>query len=384
MNWIEVKTHERRTLKWWFNEYKRDRINLQPGYQRRSNLWTRWKKAHLIDSIVNGFDVPKFYVADFTRASNNLREDAAEAYAVIDGKQRFEAIFGFMKGEFPLNPSAKYSVNPDVQIGGLDIHQLRDQHPDVVGRLETFEPVVMSVATSATGMIEELFVRLNSGVSINGAERRNAMPGPVPPIVREITVHPFFGEKVGFSVDRMQEFNLAAKILMFEFYGELRDTKARNLDAFVTEADRLTSPIVKAIDEAAALNKPSKVRNLTRQFEEAVAPYKAAEEAVMENLDRLLSIFNERDSLLKKQGAIPVYYWAVRNKAKTRRRRFHAFLSDFEPAVMENLRLARTHPDDADAELLAYYNAARTSNDRSSMELRYEILLDRFDDWRQV
>lgn len=381
MSWIEVKTHPSKSIRWWFNEFRRGRINMEPGYQRRSNLWGRWKKAHLIDSVLNGFDVPKFYVADFNRSSSLLNE-SDKPYAVIDGKQRFEALFAFLSGDFSLNASARYTADADIEIAGLDIFELRSRFPTIADRLEEFEPVVMSVATDAAGMIEELFVRLNSGVSINGAERRNAMPGPIPPAVRDITVHPFFGEHVKFSKDRMQEFNLAAKLLLFEFNGGFAETKARNLDAFVTEAEKATAEASRKLDTAMASRSKSKISAAQQELETLLGPYKAAEESVLETLDAMTKVFKQRDPLLAKQGAIPVYYWVLR-KNKRLRGRFRQFLEQFEASVMDNVRIARSDPDNADAELLSYYSAARTSNDKSSMEARYRILLARYKEWAQ-
>lgn len=392
MSWIDVKTHKAQPLSWWYNEFLRGRINMQPGYQRRSNLWGRWKKAHLIDSIINGFDIPKFYVADFNRSGSDPLNEEEQPYAVIDGKQRFESLFLFLSGEISLNPSSEYSIDPTVKLANLNYHQLREKYPRIADRLEEYEPVVMSVTTDSKGMIEQLFVRLNSGVSINGAERRNAMPGPVPPIVRDITVHPFFGERVRFSKDRMQEFNLAAKLLLFEVSKSLAETKARNLDAFVIEAHKQTEELVRILDKEETAQRlelvgedrltKKKYRELVGQLEELERPYKAAEEAVMQNLDLMTAMFANRDPLLTKQGAIPVYYWFVRNnRTAVTRDFFRAFLIEFDPQVLQAVRTARTAPDDADSELLSYYNASRTSNDKASMEMRYVILSKRFAAW---
>lgn len=93
----------------------------------------------------------------------------------------------------------------------------------------------------------------------------------------------------------------------------------------------------------------------------------------METLDAMIGIFDTRDSLLAKQGGIPVYYWIVRNR-KIPRRYLRDFLAEFEPAVLNAVRRARRDPDSVDSRFLTYYNAARTSNDRSSMEQRYGML----------
>ena len=379
MSMIDVRTHDARPLSWWLNEFRRDRIDMQPGYQRRSNLWSRWKKAHLIDSIINGFDVPKFYVADFNKSGTQLQRSDMP-YAVIDGKQRFEALFEFLSGGFALNPSAIYHADPEVVIAKLDIFGLREKYSYVAKRLETFEPVVMSVSTDHPSMIDELFVRLNSGISINGAERRNAMPGPVPPIIRDITVHPFFADRVKFTRNRMQEFNLAAKLLLLEFNGHFTDMKAKNLDAFVSEAERAVAPFSKAYNEALAIASKAKVRKAEEELNQALEPYRDAEQRVMETLDVLSFIFEESDDLLGKQNVIPLYYWLVRNR-RVSKNKFRDFLEEFDPAVLDNVRVAREDPDLANPRVLSYYNALRTSNDGSSMALRYEMLQEFYREW---
>ena len=81
-----------KTLSWWYS--KRKKIDMNPPYQRRGRLWSDTDKAYLIDSIINGYDIPKLYIADFTWGNSELNLKKLP-YAIIDGKQRFEAIFDF-------------------------------------------------------------------------------------------------------------------------------------------------------------------------------------------------------------------------------------------------------------------------------------------------
>src|SRR5690349_19180027 len=97
---FKVSLHDAKPLSWWYEQFRLERIDMKPTYQRRSSLWSQWKKAHLIDSILNGFDVPKFYLADFTKSRSALNR-ARKPYAIIDGKQRFESIFSFFAGDLP-------------------------------------------------------------------------------------------------------------------------------------------------------------------------------------------------------------------------------------------------------------------------------------------
>src|SRR5882672_4433010 len=94
-----------RTLSWWRDE--KDDIDLEPVYQRKGHIWSDIQKQYLIDSILNGFDVPKIYVADFTFLNSNLNQ-SKKKYAVIDGKQRLLAIYGFFDGQLTLARDFEY------------------------------------------------------------------------------------------------------------------------------------------------------------------------------------------------------------------------------------------------------------------------------------
>ena len=61
---FKITRFEARTLSWW--KTRRSKIDMEPPYQRRGRLWSDTDKAYLIDSILNGYDVPKVYMADFT------------------------------------------------------------------------------------------------------------------------------------------------------------------------------------------------------------------------------------------------------------------------------------------------------------------------------
>src|SRR4051794_31447606 len=96
---------------------ERERILTDPNYQRVSDIWSREKRQLLIDSILNGFDLPKLYFHEF----KPMREIEGRRfrYAIIDGKQRLEAIWAFMDGKFPLGDDFIYLPDPDVKVGGL-------------------------------------------------------------------------------------------------------------------------------------------------------------------------------------------------------------------------------------------------------------------------
>ena len=69
---FKITPFEIKTLSWWHN--RRNTIDMNPPYQRRGGLWSQTDKAYLIDSILNGYDIPKIYVADFTWGSSALNK----------------------------------------------------------------------------------------------------------------------------------------------------------------------------------------------------------------------------------------------------------------------------------------------------------------------
>ena len=70
---------------------RRDRYDI-PDWQRQE-VWNRDKKQRLIDSILRGWKLPKFYFI----------EGSGENYLVEDGQQRLNAIWEFFSNDLSLN-----------------------------------------------------------------------------------------------------------------------------------------------------------------------------------------------------------------------------------------------------------------------------------------
>ncbi len=343
----QVRVLEPKTLAWWRS--REDQIDMDPSYQRRGRLWSESDKAYLIDSILNGFDVPKFYIADFTWGASALNK-ARLPYAIIDGKQRFEAIFDFYRGDLVLQRDFELAANPRLKLGGLGYRDLVRNHSDVAELLDQYHIHVMGVYTKSEDPINELFVRLNRSKPLTGAEIRNAMTGPAPEIIRQVASHEFFTDIVKFSVKRAEDLNAAAKLLVFEYYDGPRETKKRNLDDF-------------------ALNAGNNKGGL-----------ELAARKVLDGLDALASVFLPRDALLGSAGIVPVYYGLVRASSESDLSKLRAFLVDFEDRRLKNRAIVREEPKspDVDQELVEYDNYNRSTNDQSSHIGRFRILQDRF------
>jgi hypothetical protein len=264
---IKVTQFEPKTLRWWYSQ--RAKIDMNPSYQRHGRLWSETDKAFLVDSIINEYDVPKIYIADFTFGHTRLNS-AGLPYAIIDGKQRLEALFDFFEGSLVLEDDFVCQQAPGLKLGGLGYSDLKSQYPDVADIVDNYPLSVMRVITDDEESINELFVRLNRSKPLTGAEIRNAMTGPVPGIIRYLVEHDVFQSCIRFPVRRGQDKNAAAKLLLFEFENKLAETKRRNLDQFTRGArrspkDRLelaSRRVIDTLDRMAGM-----IREFLLQFE---------------------------------------------------------------------------------------------------------------------
>ena len=347
---FKITRFEARTLSWW--KTRRDKIDMEPAYQRRGRLWSDTDKAYLIDSILNGYDVPKIYMADFTWGESNLNKKKLP-YAIIDGKQRFEAIFGFFDNVVTLNDDFVYLAKPSLVLSGMGYKDLVTNHPEIAEEFDNYNLDVMSVAAQELKPINELFVRLNRSKALTGAEIRNAMSGPAPEVIRQIAKHEVFTTNVWFDVDRGQDLNAAAKLLLFEYQGRPVETKKRNLDAFVKEVEK----------------KDEKGKKL-----------ELSGRRVVDVLNGMSEIFLPNDKLLGSAGVFPVYYWFIRGINSGKYHKVRGFLLQFEADRAENRRIIAEEPTNkkVDRELDHYDKFNRSTNDQASHRGRVEILQKRF------
>lgn len=357
----KVQLHEDCNLRWWYKN--RSNLDFNPYYQRESNIWSRSDQMFLIDTIINDFDIPKFYLADFRSRNTPMNEDT-KLYAIVDGKQRFDSIFRFFDGEISLSPRFQYQRNPDVKIGGFTYKKLVSLYPEIAQDIDSYVITVMSIITDDEATIAEIFLRLNRGERLSGAETRNAMPGPVPILIRALASHKLFLDNIRFDTKRGQDKNAAAKILLIEYNQGLTDTKKANLDAFAEKAEAAINP---------------RIESSGNLFTETVGDEKFlnAYHRTVRVLDRMATLFSERDPLLSGAGSLPLYYWEVRN-LPTNVETFPSFLRSFERQRLDNRHAARSGAQSVDEELLSYDIANRSPDDKKSLDLRSTILSKRF------
>ena len=273
----------------------RSAIEEHPPYQRESAVWSLDKQQLFIDSLLNGYDVPKIYLHDLRG------EHPTKVYAIVDGKQRLTTIWAYLQDAFPLaadfriEPGNLPDLPPDARtpVGAVRFSQLDDAWQRVL--TQTYLSVVL-IRDASEEDIEDLFSRLNNGEALNAAERRNALGGDMAKLIREVARRPFFLECLHFSNGRLQHLDLAARLLAIEAARRddvpgLPDLGAKALDAFVSSHRQL------AVDERAALNDgiDASLAILARVFEPADPLLASPAQALLHHLF-LRSVFDRRPS----------------------------------------------------------------------------------------
>jgi hypothetical protein len=330
---------------------QKNRVNLEPPYQRESGVWSDEKKQLFIDSILNGFDVPKLYFHDIQD------EQGPFGFAVIDGKQRLGAIWDFLRDDgFSLAEDFEFSGDvsffPDGQgpKKGTKFIDLTSEQKEYF-RSQTIDVVEVDDADEED--IEELFSRLNNGEPLNAAEKRNAMGGNMIKLVREVAKDDSLSRLLRFSEKRMAYHEIAAKLIRLELtqmegHGLFSDLKKKFLDQMVQTYRTMESAKIEGVRAR-----------------------------VIKNLKELHKVFGEKHPLMNKQSFPQLYYvWVKVMKAEYAHPALDAalikFLEDFHARRLENLSLPE---EDRDPYLIEFGRLMQQgTNDLQSMAERSRLL----------
>lgn len=285
-----------------------DRVDFAPIYQRYGNIWSPEKKRLLIDTIINGFDIPKFYFNYFVE-ENNLLNPTKAVYAVIDGKQRLQVVLDFLNDRFALDNEFVFYEKPEYNLKNLKFSEIAMQHSYIASIIENFILDIVYVVTDEEDKLEELFLRLNGGSALTNAEKRNAIGGFLNRKVREIVEsHNLFTNKLRFKNPRYQYQDLFTRLL------------------FIEDNNALLSLTNSALDKFVRNNANETVENNSLIQRTTTA------------LDSFLGVFEDKDILLKGKGIIPVYYFFI-TRHTPNLQTVRTFLEQFENIRLENRAL---------------------------------------------
>jgi hypothetical protein len=172
-----------------------------PEWQR-GEVWSLEKKQLLIDSMLRGWHIPKFY---FLKTS-----DSPESWEVIDGQQRLATIFEFLENELSL------SEETGSEFGGAYYSDLR---PEISDRFDDFKLDYEEVIEADPGEAQEYYIRLQQGLQLTAAEQLNAVPGNLTSFIRRLSKHDFLAKKVAVRDYRLAHFDICCKIVAIDVEG---------------------------------------------------------------------------------------------------------------------------------------------------------------------
>ncbi len=332
----------------------REVLDFTPAYQREGGIWSRQTRSRLIDSIINGLDVPKLYF-ERARARHTTGEGRTIQYSVLDGKQRLESIAEYVSDDLPLPSDFRFYEDDNVDAAGLTFTELRRKYALLAQRVLDYELPIIEVRSDSVDLIEEMFQRLNASTALNNAERRNAVSGPTRDAANTLAEHPLLTQRSPIKDSRYKYRELAAKFLAIEHQiatnDRILDTKAATLyDLFL--ATRGDTPTITL---------------------EAMTGYRAA---ASETLDRLAPIFGVNDRLLGSIGTVVVYYIVARSAAFAGSIT-HAKLDRFDELRRAASAMGENESDyarPANVRLREYNVLVQSSNDGRALSRRAAIM----------
>jgi hypothetical protein len=150
-----------------------DKIDLSPAYQRRP-VWSIKAKTYLIDTILNGLPIPKFFLLVKVDPINGETK-----HDVVDGQQRLTAIFDFIKGELangaPFILKKKNHPKPETFNDEFEDLTFKTLPADLKSEFWKYRLTLEEFESGTDADIRDMFVRLNlSGEKLNGQELRHA------------------------------------------------------------------------------------------------------------------------------------------------------------------------------------------------------------------
>ena len=302
-----------RTVTWSVNDVLRrfPQLRMDPDYQREGNIWSLSRRQLFIDSILNGFDSPKVYLHELVPPE--FAEESLQRYAVIDGRQRLEALRAFSEGHFALG--ADFRLLSEDAYPGMDLEtafgdlaggpfaqltllDLKYSNQTLARRFHAYPLTVVIVSTDDISYIEELFFRLNEGSPLTAAEKRNRGE-LLRSAVAALRAHGAFSL---FSINnrRGRHNDLAVRFLFFEEHKatieRVPDMRARALDDF---AASFRPPVGQTFESDEQSEVARRLSDLS--------------DGVRKVLDAVEGVFLPSDHLLKLTGDVLTVYVVLRS-----------------------------------------------------------------------
>lgn len=215
-------------------------IDLNPGFQRRSDLWSAQQQSRLIESLMLRIPLPAFYFD----ATND------DCWVVIDGLQRLTAFKDYM-------------VKPKICLSGLEyLTELENKHFEELPRqyIRRIKESQLNVYTVEKGtpeaVVYNIFKRINTGgIPLESEEIRHALyRGKATELVEKLAISPQFRRATGGTISnqRMLDCEYITRYLAFTEQEPLKEYQG-NIEEFLNnglkKVNRYTDKEIEKIEE---------------------------------------------------------------------------------------------------------------------------------------
>jgi hypothetical protein len=230
-------TNTNMTIAEYREQLDKKQITINHDYQRTDAVWPLSAKSNLIDTILNGFPMPKLIFSQTTDLDTlKTRKE------VVDGQQRTAAIMEFVNNKFALTRGDFASS----RFAELDNPKKHD--------FLAYELSIDVFTSGSDEEIREVFRRINSyQVPLNHQERRHAThQGEFKWFIRDLgkkysTTLIKIGSMTEKQVSRMADLELLTELVHLLKFG-VKTASPSSLDKLFTDNDK-TFPDVNAIQQ---------------------------------------------------------------------------------------------------------------------------------------
>lgn len=179
---------------------RRDRYEI-PEWQRQK-VWGIDKKRSLIDTVLRGWKLPKFY---FQKTNSDPDE-----FDVVDGQQRLSAIWEFMDGELTL------TSDQAATFGGDAYDCLPEARADA---FDDYEIEYDEITEASEEELKDFFQRLQQGLSLTSSEKLNSIHSKLRDYCARTAKHAFFAKTIAIRDRRYARFDIVSKVITIEIEG---------------------------------------------------------------------------------------------------------------------------------------------------------------------
>lgn len=166
------------TVAWFRDLYRRQLLDLDPPYQRRS-VWNQDYRDFFVETVLLQYPAPAIFVHEV------ISPDGVARYSVVDGKQRLTTLFDFTEDLFPIGDKSLLT-----SFQGLFFSQLED---DVKKAFWTYQFSVEFLPTVNESTLTNVFDRINRNVA---------------KLTRQELRHARFGGSFASAVERLNDYLL--------------------------------------------------------------------------------------------------------------------------------------------------------------------------------